>query len=260
MRPQGWLRQDQSRDAPLPPARRQDRLAHPGNIETRPRCLCLQDLSPRSPRRSGKTVPQLSSRPTTSPNAASSAATSSAPLSGTAIGDLVRRPRTFQTIQDRRPALRNADRSPETLNRHQRRTRRTRSPTCRTRASTLGASTARGSANSTSSVPTHPADQTRRQQKMTAHSRSCRRSRPDRPPKPRQTDPHRISSCGVRGPRRTEGVRSGAGSPRRSSLPFGVSGRRSKTTTQTAPCSPEGSDECPRSTEASATSPAAATT
>ena len=35
---------------------------------------------------------------------------------------------------------------------------------------------------------------------------------------------HRISSCGVRGARTAAGVRSGAGSARRSSLPFGVSG------------------------------------
>ena len=42
---------------------------------------------------------------------------------------------------------------------------------------------------------------------------------------------HRISSCGVRGARRTVvGARSGAGSARRSSLPFGVSGSRSSTT------------------------------
>ena len=42
---------------------------------------------------------------------------------------------------------------------------------------------------------------------------------------------HRISSCGVRGARRTRaGVRSGAGSARRSSLPLGVSGSPSSTT------------------------------
>ena len=41
---------------------------------------------------------------------------------------------------------------------------------------------------------------------------------------------HRISSCGVRGARVTAGAMSGAGSALRSSLPFGVSGKRSRTT------------------------------
>ena len=42
--------------------------------------------------------------------------------------------------------------------------------------------------------------------------------------------PHRISSCGDRGPRRDDPTASGAGSERRSSLPFGVSGSASSTT------------------------------
>jgi len=42
---------------------------------------------------------------------------------------------------------------------------------------------------------------------------------------------HSISSCGVRGSRRDAGLASsGAGSAPRSSLPFGVSGSRSSTT------------------------------
>src|SRR5437660_134600 len=54
---------------------------------------------------------------------------------------------------------------------------------------------------------------------------------PTRPtPKPPANRPHSISSCGGRGIRRAPvGVRSAAGSARRSSLPFGVSGRPSTT-------------------------------
>ncbi len=48
-------------------------------------------------------------------------------------------------------------------------------------------------------------------------------------PRTSANSPHRISSCGVRGstPRPPPRVSSGAGSARRSSLPFGVSGSRS---------------------------------
>ena len=42
--------------------------------------------------------------------------------------------------------------------------------------------------------------------------------------------PHNTSSCGVRGPRHSAAVSSGAGSARRSILPLAVSGRRSSTT------------------------------
>ena len=50
-------------------------------------------------------------------------------------------------------------------------------------------------------------------------------------PRTSANSPHRISSCGVRATRRTDPTRaSGAGSARRSSLPLGVSGRRSSTT------------------------------
>ena len=64
-------------------------------------------------------------------------------------------------------------------------------------------------------------------------------ARPARPPAPPQTARTAAASCGApRSPVPRPDVSSGAGSARRSSLPFGVSGRRSSTTIAAAPCSP----------------------
>ena len=163
-----------------------------------------------TPSVSGKIVRRLSCRPTRSPSAASSAARSSAPVEPQRQRDRVGRARALQPVQEPQPALRKGQRDlGRTRQRAQGRPRWPAHPPRRlTSAATVGASNRLRIASSTSSA-----------ERMRLISRVASSEWPPSSKKlssmPTRSSPstsansaHSISSCGVRGSRRTcAGVR-----------------------------------------------------
>ena len=202
---------------------------------------------------------RLSCRATTSPSAASSAATSSAPRQPQRHRDRVgRRSAPFQPVQEPQPPLRKRQRHLGSGARTgtQRRPRRLAPASSRSAsAATVGASNRLRIASSTSERGADAADQPRRQQRMPAELEEVVVDADRAPrPAPRRTAPHRISSCGVRGARAHRAASSPAPAARggracRSASAAAAPAPR----TPTAPCSPAGSRAtCARSAAASA--------
>ena len=245
MRPQRQLpRQIKARRRRSRQRRRQRRLAHRHRQAAAAPPQHPATISCRgTPPRSGNTVRRLSWRSTTSPSAPSSAARSSCPSQPHRQRDHIGRAAmplaaALQAVQEPQPALRIGQRHLRRPRQpHQRRTPPPRPPSpCRRKpplsAATLGASNRPGSKPRHPGSPRMPADQPRRQQRVAAQLKEVVVD-PD-PLNPQHLRKQRAQDLLLRrarpAPQPGAAHSSGAGSARRSSLPFAVSGRRSSTT------------------------------
>ena len=211
-------------------------------ISSRGRADAAQDLLPRPPSRSGTPCagsrgarPDRRAPPPAPPRRA-------APSSRTPAGS--RRCRwPLQPLEEPQPLLREGQRDlgRPRLHRHERRPRPPAPPTTAAAPAppTLGASNSLRIGSSTSKRRADPADQTRRQQRVAAEVEEVVVDAD--PLDAEHLGEQRAQDRLLRRPRRPMRRRapsSGAGSARRSSLPFGVSGSAPAPRAPTAPCSP----------------------